>query len=134
MSSLTDVSAGGNRLAGAGALGALPACLTKLVLRENNLGEVPLAVLGGLPALQVRVGTWTWCGCCRVFRARAAWVPLVPCRNNPSDEGAVCRPSFTGLLPQMPGLFEVSCRGCGRIRTMKGRIVSMSQGRAPTPT
>eukprot|EP00903_Cladosiphon_okamuranus_P018570 g17093.t1 len=53
LSSLADVSAGGNRLTGAGALGALPASLTKLVLRENKLGEVPLAVLGGLPALQV---------------------------------------------------------------------------------
>lgn len=54
LSSLTDLSAGQNRLAGAGALGALPACLTKLVLRENTLGEVPLAVLNGLPALQAR--------------------------------------------------------------------------------
>ncbi|CAN0388294.1 unnamed protein product, partial [Hapterophycus canaliculatus] len=54
LSSLTDVSAGQNRLTGAGALGALPACLTKLVLRENALGEVPLAVLNGLPALQAR--------------------------------------------------------------------------------
>ncbi|CAM9985055.1 unnamed protein product [Ectocarpus sp. 12 AP-2014] len=53
LSSLTDISAGSNRLAGAGALGALPACLKKLVLRDNSLGEVPAAVLDGLPALQV---------------------------------------------------------------------------------
>lgn len=58
LSSLTDLSAGGNRLTGGGALGPLPACLTKLVLRENNLGEVPLALLEGLPALQVWAGTW----------------------------------------------------------------------------
>ncbi|CAN0375814.1 unnamed protein product, partial [Laminaria digitata] len=44
LSALTDLSAGGNRLRGPGALKGLPACLTKLVLRENKLGEVPLAV------------------------------------------------------------------------------------------
>lgn len=64
LSSLTDLSAGGNRLAGPAALGALPACLTKLVLRENSLGEVPLTVLGGLPQLQVGGCLWLqylWC-------------------------------------------------------------------------
>lgn len=53
LSALTDISAGGNRLGVGKALGTLPACLTKLVLKDNNLGEVPSAVLDGLPTLQV---------------------------------------------------------------------------------
>lgn len=50
---LADLSVSANRLNGVGAMGALPASLTKLVLRDNNLGGVPLALLGGVPALQV---------------------------------------------------------------------------------
>eukprot|EP00904_Undaria_pinnatifida_P000195 jgi/Undpi1/10176/HiC_scaffold_28.g12629.m1 len=53
LSVLTDISARGNRLSGPSALKGLPLCLTKLVLRENKLGEVPLAVTNGLPELQV---------------------------------------------------------------------------------
>lgn len=36
------------------ALGALPTSLIKLVLRDSRLGEVPFALLTGLPALQAR--------------------------------------------------------------------------------
>lgn len=54
LSALTDLSAGGNKLRGPEALGALPPSLTKLMLRDNRLGEVPFALLSGLPALQAR--------------------------------------------------------------------------------
>ncbi|CAM9866504.1 unnamed protein product [Ascophyllum nodosum] len=53
LSALTDLSAGGNSLRGAEALGSLPPSLSKLSLRDNRLGEVPFAVRSGLPALQV---------------------------------------------------------------------------------
>lgn len=53
LSALTDISAGGNRFRGPDSVKGLPPCLTKLVLRENKLGEVPPAVTNGLPALQM---------------------------------------------------------------------------------
>lgn len=50
---LTDLSVGSNLLNGVGAFAALPPSLIKLTLRDNRLGGIPLAVLQGLPALQV---------------------------------------------------------------------------------